>query len=558
MVDIVTIAVPWASLSIGLVAGGIALLSLVVGLMLHASDRPGRPPGFEFVLTALGVVLAPVWLWLLGAVIWSLWQAFARPDPAGALGLGTGALIAALLGAPFVIWTTVLKQQGLRTQREGQITDRISRAVEQLGAEKSVKRPCRKVAWTAGGETHTWFEGRTRRFAPPEGATDIIKGEWEHLDRTVPNIEVRVGALLSLERIAQDSTRHDGGRDHVRGMEIPCAHVRENAPAGAGAVSPYLYGSIDEKVAARLGAGPWIWLNNLPRPRTDVQLALSIIGRRSAEQRAIEVAHHDAKGTGYRLDLSHTDLQKADLEGLNFANAVAVGCLLDGSQCVGTDFSGANLEFVSLLAAGAERAKFANADLRGADLSFATLKAADLRHAVMLCTLFVETNVSGARVFLRFPVAKSKIEKIEHFSSRRDLMRCNSQGTCFLFRSRTQGLTRPAFAVLGLERESDATTQSSNIQPSPPPASPTPSVMPASRLPPARPARRIGPTGPCPTPARSRLTPNTAAGWRTRRPIFRRSVRANRATLGPERIAASLWRALPYPARHDPPARPCP
>jgi hypothetical protein len=40
---------------------------------------------------------------------------------------------------------------------------------------------------------------------------------------TEPNIEVRIGAILSLERIAQDSTRYDNGRDHVRVMEILCA-----------------------------------------------------------------------------------------------------------------------------------------------------------------------------------------------------------------------------------------------------------------------------------------------------------------------------------------------
>lgn len=54
--------------------------------------------------------------------------------------LGAGALIAALLSAPFVIWGTYIKYQSLGFQREGHITDRISKAVEQLGAEKTVKR----------------------------------------------------------------------------------------------------------------------------------------------------------------------------------------------------------------------------------------------------------------------------------------------------------------------------------------------------------------------------------------------------------------------------------
>ena len=62
--------------------------------------------------------------------------------------LGAGALIAALLGAPFLIWGTVLKHQTVRWQKEGHMTDRISKAVEQLGAEKKVDRIGRPITVT--------------------------------------------------------------------------------------------------------------------------------------------------------------------------------------------------------------------------------------------------------------------------------------------------------------------------------------------------------------------------------------------------------------------------
>jgi hypothetical protein len=84
----------------------------------------------------------------------------------------------------------------VRYQKEGHITDRINTAVEMLGAEKTVKH---RSTDDAGKEVTT--------------------------EETVPNIEVRIGAILSLERIAQDSTTHDRGRDHVRVMEILCAYV---------------------------------------------------------------------------------------------------------------------------------------------------------------------------------------------------------------------------------------------------------------------------------------------------------------------------------------------
>ena len=116
--------------------------------------------------------------------------------------LGAGALIAAILSAPFVVWRATVAQRTVDLQHQGQITDRISKAVEQLGAEKTVKY---RVTDADGKESTT--------------------------EATAPNIEVRIGGIYALERIAQDSMTSDQGRDHIRIMEILCAYVRENAPA---------------------------------------------------------------------------------------------------------------------------------------------------------------------------------------------------------------------------------------------------------------------------------------------------------------------------------------
>ena len=178
--------------------------------------------------------------------------------------LGVGALIAALLGAPFLIWATVIKQTTLNFQKEGHITDRISKAVEQLGAEKTLKMP-----------------------------KDNGEGTVE---RTVPNIEVRIGGLLGLERIAQDSTRYDNGRDHVRVMEILCAYVRENAPCLTLTLTEPLF--------------------TAKKTRIDVQTAINVIKRRDRDQRAIEDL------VRYRLDLRSVDFDGADMSKGNFAGAI--------------------------------------------------------------------------------------------------------------------------------------------------------------------------------------------------------------------------------------------
>src|SRR6056297_2281902 len=65
-------------------------------------------------------------------------------------GFGTGAVIVALLGAPFVIWRAVVAQKTVSVQEQGQITDRINKAVQGLGAEKEVNRLGRSVNISCG------------------------------------------------------------------------------------------------------------------------------------------------------------------------------------------------------------------------------------------------------------------------------------------------------------------------------------------------------------------------------------------------------------------------
>ncbi|MEL7215852.1 MAG: hypothetical protein AAGJ96_07985, partial [Pseudomonadota bacterium] len=48
--------------------------------------------------------------------------------------------IAALVGAPFVIWRAIVAQKQADTAEQVLITERFTKAVEQLGAEKVVKQ----------------------------------------------------------------------------------------------------------------------------------------------------------------------------------------------------------------------------------------------------------------------------------------------------------------------------------------------------------------------------------------------------------------------------------
>ncbi len=267
----------------------------------------------RFLGGTFGVILCLLFFLCVVAVftivISSIVTAF---DPASSgPNLGAGALIAAILAAPFVIWRTHIAQRTVDLQHQGQITDRISKAVEQLGAEKTIKRQLRNRKGTL------LFEN------DDAGKLDYKKPILEEV--TLPNLEVRIGGLYALERIAQDSMTFDKGRDHISIMEILCVYIRENAKASEASDSP------PDLTTENLQT----WARALQPPRTDIQTALEVIGRRSPAQIALERAP-PAHGTKvYRLDLRNSTLQRAELWARAFDHALFTDTRLAGADLWG-------------------------------------------------------------------------------------------------------------------------------------------------------------------------------------------------------------------------------
>lgn len=325
---------------------------------------------------------------------------FGLPNTPGA-GLGTGALAVAIIGAPFVIWRAIVAQKTVDVQEQGLITDRINKAVQGLGTEKTVIR---------NGE------------------------EWSE-----PNLEVRIGAIYALERIAQDSAR-----DHVQIMEILCAYIRHNAPAPAEDNWPELEmkageddGPLEADWAERLKAfeDAQAEAKAKLKVREDIQVALNVLGRRRPEQRLLEAQAFDApEGAefvfdnecpdydgprdgydqpaleafkakieewkdrlyayrGYRLDLRSANLRGADLFGLNLAGARLNGTHLQGAILWGTNLTGALLNYARL-----DNADLRNANIGGAALWMVGLQGADLRGTRLQRADIVETRMQGANL----------------------------------------------------------------------------------------------------------------------------------------------------------------
>ena len=312
-----------------------------------------------------GVLLTIVVLTLLAGAIGALGQfilaAFAFENPKSHEAIrNIGLVLAAVFGAPFIAWRSYVAHKQTSISEQSHITDQINKAVEGLGAEKTVKS--------------------------------------DGVELTRPNIEVRIGAIYALERIAQDSPR-----DHVQIMEILTAYIRENAKAEDAAPNPLedwpkMPDDPQEKAAhielrkERFGgyyfeSKAHEWARTL-KARTDIQAAVQVIGRRTPNQIALERADTRYGDAGYRLDLRETNLQAVDISRLNFEKALLEKSRMEGAnlrdaRMVGAILRGARMERASLSGARMEGANLGDARMEGASLWRARMEGANLRGARM-------------------------------------------------------------------------------------------------------------------------------------------------------------------------------
>jgi len=227
--------------------------------------------------------------------------------------------------------------------QQGQITDRYTKAIEQLGSEK---------------------------------------------------LDVRLGGIYALERIATDSQR-----DHPTVVEVLSAFVREHSRDMLTALTALLQGQSEpaevRQPSLDLSGDP------LPKPRTDVQAALTVLGRLPQQS---GVSRGDLYGAFLAgAVLIGADLSGADLDGANLSGAVLHYVDLDGALLRTADLSyaqgyraklsAAHLDGAHLSGARLDEAKLSHARLEGADLSGARLQGADLSGARL-----DEADLSGAQL----------------------------------------------------------------------------------------------------------------------------------------------------------------
>lgn len=274
-----------------------------------------------------------------------------------AIGQGLGVLVQLLTTiaagtAGYIAWRNLREtQKKLDVDREGQVTNRFTQAITQLGAELK--------------------DGK-------------------------PNLEVRLGGIYALERIARDSPR-----DHWTIVEVLTAYVRQNAPwpptpqirskrPGSRSAQGRAEQVSVSKAPRFVDGVPYFHLTGPEpprRPRADVQAILTVLGRRDAS----------GESTKRRmLDLRNTDLRGASLSALRFENADLMGAHLEHADLEAAHLMGISLQGAHLQQAYLSGAHLQQANLGDAQFQQALLWGTEMQEALLMRAQLQKANLQDA------------------------------------------------------------------------------------------------------------------------------------------------------------------
>jgi uncharacterized protein YjbI with pentapeptide repeats len=260
----------------------------------------------------------------------------------------------------------------LQVAQEGQITDRFTKAIDQLGA------------------------------------TD---------DKGNPRLELRLGGIYALERLAQESEK-----DHWPIMEVLTTYVRVHAPANK--IQDKQTGSADAHSSSKnsiplasKAPNPDIGnsqedlqaIHSVIGPSVDIQAILTVLGRRQQDFEKGKDEYLNLEQT----NLSGADLKSANLKGAHLQSAYLVTAILENAhleyanlssspdnigQSPNWDTAGADLRGADLFHAHLDYTNLQNTHMGLAQLQFAYLKHADLLNARLEWAQLADADLSNAQL----------------------------------------------------------------------------------------------------------------------------------------------------------------
>ena len=335
-----------------------------------------RPGVRAFLVAAVGIAIA-----IAGAV------ALTPVAGAGAwrlpLAIAVGVLL--LAGAVFVLPHLLAPPQNLTGVQGLSPKDRIQFADDRRKLQNDIRTSMLQAV--AGGAVlvgvlFTWQQQQSTSQQIADQLAVTRQGQvGERFSRAVDqlgsnNIDVRLGGLYELEQLARQAPE----RRRVI-IEVVAAFIRQHARPPGNISGQQTYRP-PQDVAAALTI-----LSRSPIQAGDPKVSLQGANLRRANLFAADLDHMDLSGVGLggallagaRLGdvfLVGTDLRDAELVEADLRRAVLIRARVGGASFRGADLRGAFFDGVSLRGAFFQGADLRGADLRGADLRGAFLNGA--------------------------------------------------------------------------------------------------------------------------------------------------------------------------------------
>ncbi len=289
---------------------------------------------------------------LLGAAV------FSEVPQDGFAKFGLTGIIVAMIGAPFVVWRSVVAQKQVGLADQALTNDKMDKAVADLHAQRQVTK------WSDEGvASNGWEDDITRR----NGAVDRFLGLVEENNSLRPRVDRMLTVYL------RELTR-----------EFPADEVPDGADLEAirTAVEGLTRKRSDMENAVQV-------LSRLPRPKW-VEGAERLPDLQKINMQAFDLAN---------LALQGANLSGAQLQGANLIGAQLQGANLSGAQLLGANLSWAQLQGANLFGAQLQGANLNGAQLQGANLFGAQLQGANLSGAQLLGANLFGAQLQGANLF---------------------------------------------------------------------------------------------------------------------------------------------------------------
>lgn len=277
-------------------------------------------------------------LFILGTIGVALWNAkIAQDNARAALQNAQAAQINAETAQKNLKLAEETAQKNLEHLETSKITERFSKAIELLGSEK---------------------------------------------------LDVRIGAIYALERIARDSQP-----DHWTVMEVLTAFIREHAKPPISTTSSINTTNTEAMIETtdERASNP----STEEVIATDIQAALTVIGRRQWREQEKDNRHLDLS----KAYLPNASLTDAHFEGADLSDTHLQRAYLAKAHLEGANLIDAHLEGAYLLATHLQQANLCKVHLEGAFLVTTYLEGADLSDAHFEdAYMFGSPNFNGANL----------------------------------------------------------------------------------------------------------------------------------------------------------------